>query len=422
MFESQVAEAERIVKDQNRWRLTETVNLIASENAMSRRARALLGSDFAHRYAEGHPGERYYEGTQNIDRIESTAKDLMKRLFGCSQAEVRCLSGTNANESVFSSLVGFNDVVIVSSVPGGGHISHQRMGAMGKYTKNILFFPLADDGYHIDVSKAKDLIRAARPTVVVFGKSLFLFPDPVAELKEVCAETKTRIVYDGAHVLGLIAGKKFQDPLKEGAEILLGSTHKTFFGSQRGVILSNVGPDDWKKIDKSVFPGSHSNHHLDTIPPLLVAVCEMLEFGEAYASQVCRNAKVLASALEKAGFSVEAKAFGYTESHQVAVNVRAIGGGAAVAKRLAQSGIILNNNLLPIDPKKALANPSGLRIGVQEMTRFGMKEPEMERIAGLMGDCVLRNRDLGDEVKKFRAGFTEVRYSFDGEEAGKARS
>lgn len=400
------------IKNQNNWRLN-TINLIASENVVSKTVGAFAGSDFSHRYAEGHPGKRYYCGTKYIDEIEADLHSTIKKLFGAQLADVRPISGTNANEAVFSKIIGKDDIVMVNSTPGGGHISHHRMGALGKFTNNIIDFPITPDGYHLDVEKSKFLIASIKPKLAVFGKSLFLFPDPVAELVDVCKKSKTIIMYDAAHVLGLIASGKFQQPLQEGAEIMTGSTHKTFFGPQRGVILGNLEENIWKKIDRGVFPGSSSNHHLHTLAQLALSTCEMAEFGKPYADQVIKNAKALAQSLDQKGFSVEAKQFGFTESHQVAVNVKKLGGGSAVSTRLENNDIILNMNMLPHEPLKNHMNPEGLRIGLSEMTRFGMKEAEMDTIAQLMKECIIDNRDVKAEVNRFRQNYQDVHYSFD---------
>lgn len=412
MFASQIKRVEEIVAEQNEWR-GHCLNLIASEQVMSRRARALLGSDFAHRYAEGHPGERYYQGTDKIDTIEADLKRYMKKLFGCLHSEVRPISGTNANEAVFSCYIKPGDIVMVNSAPGGGHISHQRTGTVGKYTKNIIPFPRTKDGYHLDAAKARKLIRVIKPKLLILGKSLILFPEPIEELCDVCDKVGARIVYDGAHVLGLIAGKQFQNPLAEGAHVICASTHKTFPGPQRGLILSNLPAQEWRKIDKGAFPGSSSNHHLDTLPPLLVTTFEMIAFGEAYAAQVVKNAQALGAALDKKGFNVQAREFGYTKSHQVAVDVSGFGGGSAVSSLLKESNIIVNMNLLPFEPLARHANPAGIRIGVQEMTRVGMKEAEMQQIAELFHAALVDGNRVADEVGKMREKFQKVQYSFD---------
>ena len=302
---------------------------------------------------------------------------------------------------------------MVNSTSGGGHISHHRHGSVGKYSTNIINFPLTPDGYHIDVKETINIIDKVPVKVIIMGKSLYLFPDPVKELAGICRDKGIPLIYDAAHVLGLIAGKRFHDPLKEGAFCVNASTHKTFFGSQRGIVYSNMKDSDWQKIDKGAFPGSSSNHHLDTLVALAIATFEFLVFGEAYADQVVRNAKALAAAMEKRGFKVEAKEFGYTESHQIAVNVSELGGGDEVSRVLKDNNIILNMNLLPFDPLGKAMNPSGIRIGVQEMTRFGMFEKEMDAIAEFMKRCLMDGRYVGDDVKDFRREYQTVWYSFD---------
>jgi glycine hydroxymethyltransferase len=191
------------------------------------------------------------------------------------------------------------------------------------------------------------------------------------------------------------------------------STHKTFFGSQRGVILSNMAEEPWRKIDRGAFPGSSSNHHLDTLAQMAICTYEMMDFGETYAENTIRNARALAAALDRLGFDVQGKEFGYTESHQVAVNVKSHGGGEKVSRTLEANDIILNMNMLPHEPLSNHDRPEGIRIGVQEMTRCGMGEPEMGRIAELIHACLVARKDVKEEVNHFRAQFCEVRYSYD---------
>ena len=412
MQERNIKWIEETVAQQNEWRIN-TINLIASENVMSSRARNVLGSDFAHRYAEGHPGERYYQGTDKIDEIESWIKQQLKTLFNCQHMEVRPISGTVANDAVFSRYIKPGDVAMVNSTAGGGHISHHKSGSVGKYTKNIVDFPLTPDGYHIDTDQTHQLIKKLHPKVLILGKSLFLFPDPVKELVGICRENETTLIYDAAHVLGLIAGKQFQDPLGEGADIVTASTHKTFFGSQRGLIMSNMGTKDWWKIDKGAFPGSSSNHHLDTLVSLAITTCEMITFAEEYSKQTISNAKALARSLHELGFNVQAKDYDFTESHQIAIDVSELGGGNEVARILKENDIILNMNLLPFEPLEKVTNPSGIRIGTQEMTRFGMKEKEMEKIAELFKKCLKDSTSINNEVGELRKRFQKVQYSFD---------
>jgi glycine hydroxymethyltransferase len=251
------------------------------------------------------------------------------------------------------------------------------------------------------------------------GKSLFLFPEPLKELAPYCRKKGIQLIYDAAHVLGLIAGHQFQDPLAEGASIVTASTHKTFFGSQRGVILSNVDDEEWRKIDKGAFPGSSSNHHLETLVTLAVSTYEMLEFGADYARQVVANAKHLARKLFELGFKVQGEQFGFTESHQVAIDMTDQGGGDTAARDLKDNRIIVNMNLLPFEPLAHATSPAGIRIGVQEMTRVGMKEAEMDRTAELFRRCLLEKKFVGDDVKDMRSQFQEVAYSFDAQDLSK---
>jgi len=425
-----INDIEQTVEKQEQWRSRETINLIASENAQSRAVRDIQNSDFMARYAEGHPNEegqvnRYYQGTRFIDEIERKAKREIVELFRCRQADVRPISGNAANTAIALGWLRGGDSVIVNSTDAGGHISHNLVGVFGRRIQvrgqtltagrdnsvHLHFFPLTADRYHMDARAAVARIEQVRPQLVVLGKSLFLFPEPLSELLPVCRELKIPILFDGAHVLGLIAGGEFQDPLHEGATYLTGSTHKTFPGPQRGVILANLDNGEaetfWGPADRGVFPGSSSNHHLHSLAALVVATREMKEHGRTYARQVVKNAQALGQALSDLAVPVEAKDFGFTCSHQIAVNVAGFGGGVEAAGRLESQDIIVNYNMLPGD--KDPRQPSGLRVGVQEMTRFGMKEREMGELATLFA-AAIRGQAVKAAVNRFRAGFVEMQY------------
>lgn len=426
-----ISDITAIVDAQNEWRGHRTINLIASENAQSPAVRAVQNSDFMARYAEGHPNResevnRYYQGTQYIDQIETMARNELLALARCRQADVRPISGNAANTALALAYLRAGDPVIVNSTAAGGHISHNTIGVFGRRLQirglslnlnsakpiPMHFFPLTEDQYHLDIPKCLDLIDQVSPRLIVLGKSLILFPEPVQQLADLCRERNIPILYDGAHVLGLILGGQFQDPLREGATWMTASTHKTFPGPQRGVILADLDEEGerryWPAADRGVFPGSSSNHHLHTLPALVVAIREAQAHGAAYAAQIVRNAKALGQALTDTGIPVEAREFGFTESHQIAVNVSAHGRGVEVAQRLEANNIIVNYNMLPIDTDPR--NPSGLRIGVQEMTRYGMQENEMQRLAGLMA-AAIKGQKVGDAVQTLRTDFPELHYA-----------
>lgn len=419
-----VSEARRIVAEHNEWRGRRTLNLIASENVMSPGASALYCSDLAHRYAEGEVGDRYYEGTKYVDQLEALLEEALKRLFRCSYVNFKPISGAQANLAVFYAYAKPGDAVMSLDVPNGGHISYRWFGAAGcrgLEVHDIPYDPVRLE-FLLDALRSKVRELRGRLKIITLGGSLFLFPHPVKEVAKIVREEgleqEVVIHYDAAHVLGLIAGGVFQDPLREGAQIVSSSTHKTFPGPQGGLILGGEGLGDKRvsAIRKAVFPGLVSNHHLHRLPALLYVVAEMLEFGREYAIQTVRNAKALARALDELGFKVLGREKGYTESHQVAFDASPVGGGAQAARRLCEANIIVNKNLLPGEESKNSKNPSGIRIGVQEVTRFGMSEREMEVIAQLFAEVLLERQEpakVAQKVEKLRSEFSTMKYTFD---------
>jgi glycine hydroxymethyltransferase len=425
-----ISDIEDIIARQNKWRQTQAINLIASENTPSEAVRSVQNSDFMGRYAEGHPNKgdkvnRYYQGTRYIDEIETMAQQEILDLFDVKQADVRPISGNAANTAIALGFLRGGDTIIANSTDAGGHISHGTVGVFGRRIQNrgqslrlgtpnsinLHYLPLTPDHYHVDAKKTIELIDQVSPQLVIMGKSLFLFPEPVSEVAAYCQTKDVPLLYDGAHVLGLIAGGQFQSPLHEGATWMTGSTHKTFPGPQRGVILGNMDAESekkyWSAADRGVFPGSSSNHHLHSLPALVVATREMKKFGREYAAQIVRNAQALGRSLDELGTPVEAREFGYTQSHMIAVNVSQWGGGVEVAKRLEANDIIVNYNMIPgdTDPR----NPSGLRVGVPEMTRFGMDERAMGELAQLIHDAI-RGKNVKSQVNALRERFTEMKY------------
>jgi glycine hydroxymethyltransferase len=398
-----------LLKKHNDWRKN-CINLIASENVMSDFCEKLYVSDLMHRYAEGLPFKRYYQGLKYVDQIESLAEDAFKKHFKANFVDLRPISGTLANMAVFSALTKKGDNILTLGIDGGSHVSHEEPGAAG--ILGLKVFHIEFKSSSIDLKKTEEKIFKIKPKFIVLGGSVILFPQPIKELKKICKKTKTKIIYDAAHVFGLITAGFFQNPLKEGADIITSSTHKTFPGPQGGIILGNIEKDLQKKIQAKVFPGVLSNHHLHRLPALYFALMEMKKFGNQYVFQIIKNAQALAEHLDKFGFDVLEKGKGFTKSHQVLLNVEKFGGGNLIAKKLEEANIILNKNIIPedkIDPR----NPKGLRIGTQEMTRFGMEEKEMKIIAGFMKEIVIDGKSIGKikkEVIKFRKKFQKMKY------------
>ena len=267
---------------------------------------------------------------------------------------------------------------------------------------------------------AEELVVRYRPELIIFGKSMVLHKGPVAAIRRFVDEQNipTTIMYDMAHVLGLV-GDHFQKPFEEGAEIVTGSTHKTFFGPQRGIVGVNYKKEDlkyglWETIESRAFPGSVSNHHLGTQLGLLMAAYEMNTFKDEYQRNIIENAKHFAKCLKAQGLDVAGDpSIDYTETHQVIVSV-GYGCGPEVAERLEENNVIVNYQATP--EEEGFTASGALRMGVSEMTRFGFEKEDFAKLAELMADCILRNKDISGDVEKLRAEHTEMRYCFNDEE------
>ncbi|MDT7862289.1 MAG: serine hydroxymethyltransferase [Saccharolobus sp.] len=404
-----------ITREQNIWRRTQTLNLIASENVMSPLAESVYMSDFMSRYAEGKPYKRYYQGTKYVDEIETFTMELMNEITESKECDLRPISGTIANAAVFRVLAEAGEKALIAPVQAGAHVSHTKFGTLGALGIQHIELPFDTENINVDIDKSIKMIEQVKPKFVVLGGSLYLFPHPAKELAPHVHSVGAKLVYDAAHVYGLIVGKVWSNPLKEGADVMTVSTHKTFPGPQGGAIFSN-NEELFKQVSKTIFPWFVSNHHLHRLPATAVTAIEMKYFGEAYANQIVKNAKALAEALAERGFKVIGENLGYTKSHQIAVDVREFGGGNKAAKILEDANIIVNKNLLPYDKPEAVSDPSGLRIGVQEMTRYGMKEDDMEDIAELFKKVLIDKKDVNEvkkEVIEFRRNFLDVKYTFE---------
>jgi glycine/serine hydroxymethyltransferase len=424
--------------DNNLWRQRRCFNLIPSETTPSLIVKMCEISDPAGRYAEHRTmkGQEiyFYQGIDFIRDIEEQCRDAIREYFGCSEAELRTISGQMANEVVFKAMAKHLSspkeglmrrmrLVMNNDLTKGGHLSSQPMGALFNYVdmdpethrEAVLNFPIRSDNlYKIDADRMVELIAENKPDLIVFGKSMFIYPEPVKEAYEACKNLDPRpvIMFDMAHVLGLYGA--FQEPLAEGADIVTGSTHKTFFGPQRGVVVSNMekGHDLrklWVEIKGRAFPGSTSNHHLGTLLALIIATYEMNHFKQAYQEQVRKNARAFAKALVENGIAVEGDpADGYTQTHQVLLRVKEHGLGDEIARRLEDNNIVCNYQALADD--ETFLEPSGLRTGVQEMTRFGMVEKDFGRLAELVADVVIRNKKVAEDVTAYRQNFLEMKF------------
>ena len=395
----------------------DSLPMIASENIISPLVAEAVNSDLHGRYAEGLPGKRYYQGCGDFDTIESLAIESAKRVFNCNFTNIQSTSGTVSNMAALKALAKPGETITAVSTADGGHISHARMGAVGVRGLSLVTYPWDIDRMEPDIDASLKIIRETKPSLALFGQSVFLFPTPLRELADAAHEVGAKVMYDGAHVLGLIAGGQFQDPLREGADVMTGSSHKTFPGPQGGLVLSNSSDEKFhRKLNNSIFPGTCSSYHLHHVAGKAVALAEFEEFCTDYAKNIVANAKSLATALAAEGFDVLAEDRGYTASHQVLTRHGEIdsGAGRKAAELLEKSGIITNMNMLPGDTKAM--QPSGLRLGVPELTRVGMGTDEMKDVAVFFSRALLKNekkKKIKSDVKSFKSNYQTVKYCFE---------
>ncbi len=439
-FYEQVKNLSDRLEENNRWRQHHSFNLIPSESTPSLLVKMCEISDPSGRYAEHKTmkGQEvyFYQGIDFIRDVEEDAMAELGRFFGCSEVELRPVSGQMANEVIFKAMVRFINrdrpegqssrrmrLVMNNDLNKGGHLSSQPMGALFNFVEEdpatgkerVVNFPVQDGNpYKPDTIKLAELLSEHRPDLMIFGKSMFIYPEPVAFVADLVKnwERPPVIMFDMAHVLGLYGA--FQAPLEEGANLITGSTHKTFFGPQRGVIAGNFPKGSplrklWIDIQGRAFPGSTSNHHLGTLVGLLMSAYEMNAFREEYQNQVRANAKAFARALKDKNIQVEGdESDGFTETHQVLIRIDHFGNGMDIARRLEENNIVTNYQALPDDA--TFLEPSGIRMGVQEMTRFGMIEKDFDTLAGLIAEVIMKNRSVKAEVREYRQNFMEMQY------------
>ncbi|HNS32507.1 MAG TPA: aminotransferase class I/II-fold pyridoxal phosphate-dependent enzyme, partial [bacterium] len=430
------------------WRQKECINLIPSEQTTSPATRLLSVMDPAFRYAEHKEMKAfsnmevfYYQGIDFIKEVEELLKKEFCAFLKCREVETRLISGQLANMTAFSSVLDYVNradrrseprrirCVMNNHVSKGGHISAQSMGGLHDFVAhdprtekpNVIGFPVRPENhYKIDVEASKKLIAEHKPELIIFGKSMVLHPEPVRAIKSFVREISLDcvVMYDMAHVLGLV-GPLFQEPFEEGADIVTGSTHKTFFGTQRGIVAAdfrkkNVMYKLWEAVKRRAFPGYLSNHHLGTMLGLLMSCYEMNYFRKEYQSKVLSNAKTFAKSLKDAGMDVAGDPeISYTETHQVIVNV-GHGKGPEVARKLEENNIIVNYQATP--DEEGFTAAGSLRLGVSEMTRFGMGREEFETAAQFIRDVVKGNQVVKDKVKSFRKNYLELKFCFSGKE------
>jgi glycine hydroxymethyltransferase len=369
---------ENAVKLHETWRIGECLNMIASENFSSPQTRGMLVTDFANRYTSP---DKFYRGARYMDEVQALAEEVARKVYNAKFADVRPTSGHAADLAVLMTLVNPGDKIVTVGVEHGGYpgISHLGLGKL--LALRNLYFAFDDDAMNIDSKGTKRLLELEDPKLIVFGSSFIPFPQPVREVSGMIDRT-TLCVYDGSHVMGLLAGGEFQDPLREGCSLLFGSTHKSLPGPQGGLLLGN-NEEIFDRVSSNIHPGIIDNVHWNRVAALAVSLMEMLQFGKAYAQAVVKNSQALAKGLADRGVAVRGAAHGYSKSHQVLLECDR-SRGELYGKRLEDANIIVDN---------------GGRVGTSEATRMGMGPSEMDQIAELMA-MIIQGKKPSDFVKK----------------------
>jgi glycine hydroxymethyltransferase len=388
----------RAMNEQQKWRGEECINLVPSENVTSPQVRALLASDFAHRYnyplmAEfgGVLYENIYRGTRVTDEVGSNARRLAKEVFRAKHACVSPLSGHLAGMITIAALAQRGETMLtIAPHEDGGYDGFSEEGIPALYGLNVKYLPHDPNAWNVKSEEASEQIRRDKPALVMLGTPFMVFPYDMGPIADACKDAGSKLAYDASQVLGLVAGGQFQRPLREGADVMFGSTHKTFFGPQGGVILTDNEELDEKVRSLTTYK-TVDNQHWNRIAALGQALIETKLFGEQYAKQVVRNSQILAKDLHERGFPVLYDSLGYTKCHQLMYDDREI---------KAIFGVDVNGFGKRLELSNIIIDIVG-RIGTPEMTRLGAKERDMPALADLFMHAA-NGRNVKKEVRAFR--------------------
>jgi glycine hydroxymethyltransferase len=384
----------------------EGLEMIASENFVSRAVLEAAGSVFTNKYAEGYPGKRYYGGCEFADAVEDLARDRVKKLFGAEHANVQPHSGSQANAAAYMTLLEPGDTILGLDLAHGGHLTHgHRLNFSGKLYR-VVGYQVRKDTETVDYDHLEQQALAEKPKVIIGGGSAYPRQFDFARMRQIADKINAKLVIDMAHFAGLVAGGVHPSPVPH-AHVVTSTTHKTLRGPRSGLILSQQ--EFAAGIDRSVFPGQQGG------PLVHIVAAKAVAFGEAlqpefktYAAQVVANAKALAEAIQAAGYRVIS---GGTDTHVVLVDVFSRGMlGSEAEAALGVAGITVNKNAIPYDTNPPL-KPSGIRIGSPALTTRGMKEPEMRTIAGWIAET-LEHRTDEARLREIRGRVGELAEQF----------
>lgn len=412
--EALVAQIAAWIDEGERWVDLESINLYAGTNTQSSAVRRTLQTTLGTRPSLGEPGDKYEVGLEYSDRIEILAGAVLKKLFRAEFVEYRVLSGSMANLYAYMSVARPGDIIYAMPAAAAAHATHREEGAAGLYQLRIFSIPCLPGTHLINWEEFARQVEVYKPKLIVLGSSLPLLPYQIDKVRQIADLVGAKIMYDAAHVAGIIAGKRFQDPLAQGADLMTASTYKTFGGPPGGVVLTNDASIA-ERLHQIAYPGLTANFDMSRLAATAVAGLELLEFGEEYADQCLANAAALADELQGRGLPVWCPDGNgvATRSHLVALDARQWGGGTAIARQCEASNVLFSGIPLPIEWD--MADFTGFRLGVQEVTRWGMGVTEMVAVADFIERALWqpeRAKATREDVRTFREAFLTTRYGF----------
>jgi glycine hydroxymethyltransferase len=386
------------------------INLNPATNAMNPKAEAVLAQGLGSRPSLGYPGDKYEMGLEAVEKIEIIAAQLAAEIFGARFAEIRVPSGAIANLYVFMATAKPGDAIIAPPATIGGHVTHHAGGSAGVYGVVTHPAPIDAKRYTVDVGALRADAKRLRPKLITIGGSLNLFPHPIREIREIADEVGAWVLFDAAHMCGMIAGRAWQQPLEEGAHVMTMSTYKTLAGPASGLIVTNEA-ELAKRLDAIAYPGLTANFDASKSAAIAMTLLDWKEHGRAYAAVMAETASALGRSLAERGIPVFARDRGITTSQQFAIEAARYGGGQAAAKLLRQANILTCGIGLPLDPVEGDVN--GLRLGSPEIVRWGMTVADMPQLATFIADVLNEARSpeaVAKDVTAFRKRFDKLHF------------
>lgn len=398
---------EVLAQENHRLHDIEGINLNPATNILNPRAEKLLASGMGSRASLGHPGDKYETGLGAIEQIEIITQELACEVFGSTYAEFRVPSGAIANLYAFMATTEPHDTIIAPPPSIGGHVTHHKGGSAGLYRLNTISAPVDQTGYTIDIDALRKLAHEVKPKLITVGGSLNLFHHPIAQVRAIADEVGAKVLFDAAHLCGMIAGKVWPQPLVEGAHLMTFSTYKSLGGPAGGLIVTN---DDEiaQKLDAIAYPGLTANFDAAKTAALGITLQDWKSVGRDYAQMMVKTSQALAQHLQNLGVNIYAADKGFTTSHQFAILAAPYGGGQTAARRMGEAGLLACGIGLPVEQVEGDLN--GLRIGTPEIVRIGMKVEHMQDLA----EFIARSLDTSAEPKSIQREITEWRKQFSG--------